>query len=97
MENWATDCGWNYGNFNLLSVLSTIPAWNAQESRRTRLRRIKRYGNEDFQSHRRTPMTFEHNAIRDEGYFLLLDNSFRNQLTSYLTCLGGHNVDDFVK
>ncbi|BHF57741.1 hypothetical protein SprV_0100068600 [Sparganum proliferum] len=43
-----------------------------QESRRTRLRRIKRYGNEDF-------------------------HSFRNQLTSYLTCLGGHNVDDFVK
>nr|VZI21920.1 unnamed protein product [Spirometra erinaceieuropaei] len=27
----------------------------------------------------------------------VLDNSFRKQLTSYLTCLGGHNVDDFVK
>nr|VZI33631.1 unnamed protein product [Spirometra erinaceieuropaei]VZI44115.1 unnamed protein product [Spirometra erinaceieuropaei] len=30
-----------------------------QESRRTRLRRIKRYGNKAFQSARRTPMTFE--------------------------------------
>nr|VZI13338.1 unnamed protein product [Spirometra erinaceieuropaei] len=30
-----------------------------QGSRRTRIRRIKRYGNETFQSHRRTPMTFE--------------------------------------
>nr|VZI23373.1 unnamed protein product [Spirometra erinaceieuropaei] len=27
----------------------------------------------------------------------LLDNDFRNQLTSFLTCLGGHNVDEFVK
>ncbi|BHF63516.1 hypothetical protein SprV_0200650900 [Sparganum proliferum] len=27
----------------------------------------------------------------------LLDNGFRNQLTSYLTCLGGHNLDEFVK
>nr|VZI50873.1 unnamed protein product [Spirometra erinaceieuropaei] len=27
----------------------------------------------------------------------LLDNEFRNQLTSFLTCLGGHNLDEFVK
>ncbi|BHF60009.1 hypothetical protein SprV_0100297000 [Sparganum proliferum] len=27
----------------------------------------------------------------------LVGHFFRNQLTSYLTCLGGHNVDDFVK
>nr|VZI37911.1 unnamed protein product [Spirometra erinaceieuropaei] len=86
-----------------------------QESRRTRLRRIKRYGNEAFQSHWRTPMTFETIPLGDqtddvpsasdqrrileplESYFQILDNSFRNQLTSYLTCLGGHNVDDFVE
>ncbi|BHF82941.1 hypothetical protein SprV_0802608100 [Sparganum proliferum] len=27
----------------------------------------------------------------------LLDTGFRKELTSYLTCLGGHNLDEFVK
>nr|VZI39371.1 unnamed protein product [Spirometra erinaceieuropaei] len=37
-----------------------------QESRRTRLRRIKRYGNKAFQSARRTPMTFETIPLGDQ-------------------------------
>nr|VZI30077.1 unnamed protein product [Spirometra erinaceieuropaei] len=37
-----------------------------QESQRTRLRRIKRYGNETFQSHRRTPTTFETIPLGDQ-------------------------------
>ncbi|BHF71267.1 hypothetical protein SprV_0401432200 [Sparganum proliferum] len=36
------------------------------ESRKTRLRRIKRYGNEAFQSHRRTPMTFSTIPLGDQ-------------------------------
>ncbi|BHF69297.1 hypothetical protein SprV_0301234100 [Sparganum proliferum] len=37
-----------------------------QQSRKTRLRRIKRYGNEAFQSHRRTPMTFATIPLGDQ-------------------------------
>ncbi|BHF80171.1 hypothetical protein SprV_0702329500 [Sparganum proliferum] len=71
-----------------------------QQSRKIRLRRIKRYGNEAFQSHRRTPMTFATIPLGDQTDDVPSASDqmpFRNQLTSYLTCLGGHNVDDFVK
>ncbi|BHF74588.1 hypothetical protein SprV_0501767400 [Sparganum proliferum] len=49
----------------------------------------------------RMPRSLEH-QLRSGAEFRdlnarLLDKSFRTQLTSFLTCLGGQNVDEFVK